>query len=153
MSREAAGALVTGAVGLVVVAALAVGLAGVRETTEVSDIRAPDPAAGAAVSGLRTDSGLSLLGIRLRPAKYYALVQFTVGPDCLRVLDDGASWPLEQEACRSDVEIDGVVAGSGRTASGETIVAVERKIARECYEALLRLDAPPWPVPNEACAG
>ncbi len=111
MSRSAATMLVFGAIGLVAVIVLALRLAGGSTTTEVSEIRPPDPDAGAAISGLLADEGFKLLGIRLRPAKYHVRVQFTAPPDCLNRLVGGASWPLDDDACPSDVAIDGVVAG------------------------------------------
>ena len=151
MSRDATTAAVLGVIGLVVVGALAMGLAGGRETTTVSSIHPPDPAAGPAVSGLRVETGITLPGFQLRPSEYYVIVQLTVGPDCLELLESGASWPHDDEDCRSNVPVEGVVGGSGRTASGETIVFVERKISRECHAALEPLGATPWPIDDEAC--
>ena len=91
------------------------------------------------------------MGIPLRSANYRIQVQFTAPAECLDRLVDGASWPLDDAACQSDVEIEGVVAGTGRTARGATIVNIERKITRECYEALRPARALPWPVSIEAC--
>jgi len=64
---------------------------------------------------------------------------------------DGARWPLDDAACRSEVAIDGIVAGTGRTATGATIVNIEQKITREWYEALRPLRAAPWPVSVAVC--
>ena len=153
MSRNAATALVLGTIGVVAVIALALGLAGGSTISEGSLFPPADPAAGAAVSGLFAEEGWTLLGIRLRSATYRVQVQFTAPPDCLERLVEGASWPLDDAACLSEVAIDGVVAGRGRTATGATIVNIERKITRECYEALQPLGAAPWPVSIEACGG
>ena len=151
MSRDATAMLALGAIGLVALVALALGLAGGSTTSEGSLFQPADPEAGAAVSGLFAEEGWTLLGIRLRSATYRVQVRFTVPPDCLDRLVDGASWPLDDAACRSEVAIDGVVAGTGRTATGATIVNIERKITRECYEALRSLRAAPWPVSVAVC--
>ncbi len=151
MSRSAATMLVFGAIGLVVVIVLALGLAGGSTGSEGSLFPPADPEAGAAVSGLFAEEGWRLLGIRLRSANYRVQVQFTAPPDCLGRLVDGASWPLDDAACRSEVAIDGVVASSGRTAAGATIVNIERTITGGCYEALRPLGAAPWPVSVAAC--
>ena len=153
MSRNAVTLLALGAIGLVAVIALALGLAGGSTTIEVSDIRPARPEAGAAVSRLLVDEGFTLLGIRLRSAKYRVRVTFTAPIACLDRLVSGASWPLADEACRTDAAIEGVVAGSGHAASGAAIVTVEREISRECYEALRPLGAAPWLVSVEACGG
>ena len=153
MSRNDATMLVFGAIGLVALIVLALGLAGGSTTSEGALFQPADPEAGAAVSGLFAEEGWTLLGIRLRSAKYRVQVQFTAPADCWDRLVDGASWPLDDAACRSEVAIDGVVAGSGRTASGATIVNIEQEITRECYEALRPLRAAPWPVSVAACGG
>ena len=153
MSHNAATLLALGAIGLVAVIALALGLAGGSTTSEGSLFQPADPEAGAAVSGLFAEEGWTLLGIRLRSATYRVSVTFTARPGCLDRLTAGARWPLADEVCRSDVPIDGIVAGHGRTASGATIVNVEREIARACYEALRPLRAARWPVSAKACGG
>ncbi len=151
MSRDAVAMLALGALGLVALVALALGLAGGSTTREGSLFQPADPELGAAVSGLFAEEGWTLLGIRLRSAKYRVQVRFTVPPDCLDHLVDGARWPLDDAACRSEVAIDGIVAGTGRTATGATIVNIEQKITRECYEALRPLRAAPWPVSVAVC--
>ena len=151
MSRNAAALLALGAIGLVAVVALALGVGGGSTTSEGSLFAPAHPEAGAAVSGLFVDEGWTLVGIRLRSATYRVSVTLTARPDCFRHLIDGASWPLDEEICRSDVPIEGIVAGRGRTASGATIVNIEREITRECYEALRPLGAAPWPVVVGAC--
>ncbi len=153
MSRSAATMLVFGAIGLVALIVLALGLAGGSTGSEGSLFPPADPEAGAAVSGLFAEEGWTLVGIRLRSATYRVSVQITAPPDCFDRLTSGANWPLDDDACRSDVVIDGVVAGSGRTASGATTVIIEREITRECYEALQPLGAAPWPVSVAACGG
>ena len=153
MSRNEATALVLGTIGVVAVIALALGLSGGSTTSEVSGFRSPDPDAGPAISGLFVDEGFSLLGIRLRAATYRVQVVFTAPIACLDRLASGATWPLADEACRTDVAIEGIVAGSGQAASGAAIVNVEREISRDCYEALRPLGAAPWPVSIEACGG
>ncbi len=151
MSRNDATMLVFGAIGLVALIVLVLGRFGGSTTSEGSLFAPADPEAGAAVSGLLAEEGWTLVGIRLRSAKYRVRVQITAPPDCFNRLTNGASWPLDDDACRSDTVIDGVVAGKGRTASGATIVNIERKISRECYEALRPLGAAPWPVSVAAC--
>ena len=151
MSQNATAMLVLGAIGLVALVALALGLAGGSTTSGGSLFQPADPEAGAAVSGLFAEEGWTVLGIRLRSANYRVQVQFTPPPDCLDRLVEGASWPLDDADCRSEVAIDGVVAGTGRTATGATIVNIERKITRECYEALRPLGAAPWPVSVAVC--
>ena len=143
--------MIVGAIGLIVVIVLALGLTVRQTTTEVSQLQAPDPEAGAAVSGLFVDPGTKVLGVRLSSSTYRVHVQFTAPPECFERLTGGADWPIAHESCRSDVPITGTVAGSGRTAFGNTVVVVERKITRKCYEALLTLGAKPWPVSSEAC--
>ena len=151
MGHNAAMLLALGVIGLGAVIALALGLAGGSTTSEGSLFPPADPEAGAAVSGLLAEEGWTLLGIRLRSATYRVSVAFTVPADCFDRLADGARWPLDDEACRSGVPIDGVVAGRGRTASSATIVNIEREITRACYEALRPLRTAPWPVSAGAC--
>jgi len=127
MSRNAATALVLGTIGLVAVVALAIGLAGGSKTTEVSDFRSPDPDAGPAISGLFVDEGVKLLGIPLQSTTYRVQVVFTAPIACLDLLVGGTTWPLAEEACRTDTAIEGVVAGSGHSAAGAAIVNVERE--------------------------
>jgi len=151
MSQHAAAILAFGVIGLVAVIVLGLGLTRGSTTTEGSAIRAVDPESGPAVVGLFGNQGLRVLGIQLESDTYRVQVQFAASEDCFAFLESGADWPLDDEACRSDVAIDGVVAGSGRTASGATTVVVEREISRKCYEALQPLGASPWPPSVEAC--
>ncbi len=146
-------ALVLGTIGLVVFIALTFGLSGSSSTGEVSGLYSPDPDAGPAISGLFVDDGSALFGIPLRSTKYRVQVVFTAPIDCLDRLVSGATWPLADEACRTDAAIEGVVAGSGHSAAGAAIVNVEREISRACYEALSPLGPAPWPVSVEACDG
>jgi hypothetical protein len=151
MSRSSTTGLIIGVIGLVVVVVLALGGTVSRTTSGVSELQAPDPEAGPSVSGLFVDPGTKVLGIRLSSSTYRVRVQFTASPECFENLTGGADWPIDHESCRSDVPITGTVAGSGRTAFGDTVVVVERKITRTCYEALLNRGATPWPVSAEAC--
>ncbi len=151
MSRHAATMLVFGAIGIVAVVVLGLGLAGGSTRIEISEIRPANPDAGPAIARLLVDEGFEVLGIRFGSDTYRVRVQFAAPADCLEHLVGGADWPLDEEACRSDVAIKGVVAGSGRTALGATIVVVEREISRECYEALRPLGAAPWPPGVAGC--
>ena len=73
--------LALGAIGLVALVALALGLAGGGTTSEGSLFQPADPDMGTAVSGLFAEKGWTLLGIRLWSAKYRVQVQFTAPPD------------------------------------------------------------------------
>jgi hypothetical protein len=143
--------LVLGVIGLVAIIVLGLGLTARSTSGGVSAIRAVDPESGPAVVGVFADGGLRVLGIQLESNTYRVRVQFAAAGDCLPHLVSGAEWPLAAEACRSDVAIEGTVAGKGRTAFGATTVVVEREVSRQCYEALQPVDASSWPLPEEAC--
>ncbi|MDA1061442.1 MAG: hypothetical protein O2895_00775 [Chloroflexi bacterium] len=151
MSREASTVGAVALIALVVVAVLAIGLGGVRSSIEVRPAL-PETEADAAVVELIESGGLSVLGLRLRSPTYRVRVRLFAPEACLARIDGGLLWPAAHEDCRSDVPIDGVVAGEGRLATGETIVVVEREISRACYEALTASLGASWPVPAEACA-
>ena len=93
-----------------------------------------------------------MLGVTLQSPTYRVRVRLLASEACLSHLDGGVQWPVALDDCRSDVPIAGIFAGAGRVATGETIVAVEREIARECYEALRASPGEPWPRRSEACA-
>ncbi len=152
MSREAATVLVLGGIALAVVLALALGLGGTRSTSGGALFQPPatPPATGAVVYGLTTDSGLSILGLRLRPATYRVQVEFLVAGECLSRLDQGESWPVDDPACAGDVQIEGTINGLG-TAFGDTIVNVEREISKACFDALNASSGGPWPPATDAC--
>ena len=153
MSREGATVLVLGGIALAVVLALALGLGGTRSTSGGALFQPPatPPATGAVVYGLTTDSGLSILGLRLRPATYRVQVEFLVAGECLSRLDQGESWPVDDPACAGDVQIEGTINGLGRTAFGDTIVNVEREISKACFESLDASSGGPWPPATDAC--
>ena len=152
MSREGATVLVLGGIALAVVLALALGLGGTRSTSGGALFQPPatPPATGAVVYGLTTDSGLSILGLRLRPATYRVQVEFLVAGECLSRLDQGESWPVDGPACAGEVKIEGTIHGLG-TAFGDTIVNVEREISKACFDALNASSGGPWPPATDAC--
>ncbi len=79
--------------------------------------------------------GLSILGLRLRPAVFRVQVEFLVAGECESRLDFGVSWPVDDPACSSDVPIEGTISGLGNAASGDTIVIVEREISEGCVRS------------------
>ena len=133
--------------------ALALGLGGMRSTSGPARVQPPatPPATGAAVSGLTTDSGLSIFGLRLHHAAYRVQVVFLVAGECLSRLDQGEGWPIDDPACAGDVQIEGTISGLGRTAFGDTIVNVEREISKACFDALDASLGGPWPPATDAC--
>ena len=153
MTREAATVLVLGGIALAAVIALVFGLGGLQSTSEPARVQPPatPPATGAAVSGLTADEGLSILGLRLRPAVYRVQVEFLLAGECLSRLDFGASWPVDDRACASDVQIEGTISGLGNAATGDTIVIVEREISEACFDALNASSGGPWPPATDAC--
>jgi hypothetical protein len=153
MTRETALVVVLGGIVVIAVIALVFGLGGVTSTSGPARLQPPatPPATGALVSGLIVDEGLSILGVRLRPAVYRVQVEFLVAGECLSRLDFGVNWPVDDPACSSDVPIDGTIGGLGNTAFGRTIVVVEREISEACFDAIDASSGGPWPPPGEDC--
>ena len=153
MTREAAIVLVLGGMVVLAVVALVFGLGGMTSTSGPARVQPPvtPPATGAVVSGLTVDEGLSILGVRLRSAVFRVQVEFRVAGECQSRLDFGASWPVDDPACSSDVPIEGTISGLGNTASGDTIVIVEREISESCFDAIDARSGGAWPPAEETC--
>ena len=82
---------------------------------------------------------------------YRVQVEFLLAGECLSRLDFGASWPVDDPACVSDVQIEGTIGGLGNAATGDTIVIVEREISEACFDALNASSGGPWPPATDAC--
>lgn len=97
----------------------------------------PSPESGAAVVDVvRESGGFSPLGVRIADSTHYAEVQFLTEPGCSALLHSGDPWPSGYEQCPSPVSVVGQVSGLGITASGESLVGVEFKVTRACFDLL-----------------
>lgn len=140
-----------GAVGVVVAAALGVLLLRPGSTeTQLIDQPSVVPGSGeAVVAELRAPGGLALFGLQLIDPTHRVEVRFTSGPGCSTLLAGGDPWPSPYPACSGPAGLKGLVAGLGRTQSGESILGVEFVVSGDCFRALSLGD--PWPGDPPAC--
>jgi hypothetical protein len=104
----------------------------------------------AVVAAMREDNETTLLGLIRVRTHYIVGVQFYAPAECATSLGDGNPWPVSASGCETDVPIEGVVAGSGTAATGETIVLVDTEVSGECFNTLQPNDS--WPPESPACA-
>ena len=129
-------------VALVAFTVMAVALA-LRPTltrTEVlPPVGLPDPGgdpAAAVVVAMRQSGGFSLLGLAFSEQTHTITIQFYAPGGCYEQLTSGDKWPVQLEQCASGVAVEGIVSGSGVTATGESIVAVDVVVTEACFESL-----------------
>jgi hypothetical protein len=103
----------------------------------------------AVVASMREDNETTLLGLISVRTHYLVGVQFYAPAECATSIGDGDPWPVSASGCETDVPIEGVVAGSGTAATGETIVLVDTEVSGECFDALRPNDL--WPAESPAC--
>ena len=95
--------------------------------------------------------GLTILGLDFRPAEYHVDVMFTVPAECRAQVEGSQTWPIGGGDCAGPAFLVGTIAGSGRTALGDTIVSVRIDVAEACYSAVE--PGMDWPPPVPACTG
>ena len=84
----------------------------------------------------RTSGGFSIFGIRFSDPTYSVEVQFVSAAGCAELLQSGDPWPATYPQCVGPAEIEGEVAGLGRTASGDSLIGVRIKVPEACHRLL-----------------
>jgi hypothetical protein len=142
---------------LVAAAVLAVGasLMGTTEqyqSTESYEFDANDHPSGAAIVVTKREiGGMRLLGFSVRQTEYQFQVAFTGPESCWDMAHDDAMWPVANADCEGPPRLVGTISGSGRTATGESIVIVTAETNADCFAAVET--GAVWPPHAEACLG
>jgi hypothetical protein len=135
---------------LLAAAAIAGGLVGGSETIEFSQVEQPDVTADGVIFLEREEPRSRILGFEFG-RRYSVGVSFSVAAGCVESLGDDATWPVDTPSCASDVELDGDIELTGRSADGNDIVGVVFEVSRECFDAVEIGD--PWPDVAALCSG
>jgi hypothetical protein len=140
---------------VVVIGVLALG-PGSTETEVFPDVTLGDPsdlgasgASPAVVVGKHKSGGTSLFGLRFGRETYRLSVQFFTSPGCWPLVDFGDRWPAPFDECLSDVAVEGQVTGLGNAPTGESIVAVDVEVVRDCFDGVTA--GASWPPDTPAC--
>ncbi len=134
---------------LLVIGALAPG------TTEISEVETYDfnpdqhPAGTAKVISTGGREGFTLFWITFRQPEYYVDVMFAVPEECEAAVVGSSRWPVTDAGCTGPDGLSGTIAGTGRTAAGDTIVNVRVDVDEACHTAVE--PGMDWPLPAPAC--
>jgi len=110
-----------------------------------------DHAAGSVVVvATRATEGFAVLGFIVRRPEYHIDVSFTLPEECADHIEGDATWPIPDPSCAGPAGIAGSVGGIGRSAAGETIVAVAIETSESCYVTME--PGMTWPRYDAGCA-
>lgn len=127
---------------LIAAAAVALAFAFLRPTSEVTfqqgDVSGIDQATvfDPVVTSQTAEGGFRFLGITFSSPTHRVQVTFTAPPECADVIAAATRWPTGSNACGADGSVAGEIFGSGRTASGDTIVSVRFEVTEGCWNAV-----------------
>lgn len=109
----------------------------------------PSAMSAAVVLGTDQSGGSSFLWLDLGSKTYSVTVQFYAPPGCFELVEFGDQWPVPYPECSSDIPVAGEVTGLGNTPTGESMVAVDVEVARDCFDNVARGSS--WPPAVSAC--
>lgn len=129
-------------VAVVAVAALAIvafGFAGLTSTTieerASPPIAVPQNEFEAVVFDLRTEPGMSLLGLQLRSDRHKAHVMMVVPDECVTEDGDDGEVLVSDGIC-AGLPVHGELSGGGTTETGARLAIVQIEVSQRCYETL-----------------